>query len=234
VTDLPFYAVAPPADEVRAIAVVLHGGRANSAAPVRARQLAVLRMTPFINSLHRAGRPRGLAVARMRYLVRGWNGTKHAPVGDVTWVIDRLAEGYPDVPVALVGHSMGARAAIYAADHPNVSTVVGLAPWLEAGDPYQPVADCNVLVAHGDRDRITSAANSSAWTRSAAAVAACAGFVSVQGDAHAMLRRARLWHELSTGFVLAAMCGVPPDETVPGEAANVLSKILAGQASSVV
>ncbi len=233
-TDTPFYAVHPPAGAVQAIALVLHGGRANSSGPVRARQLAVVRMTPFVSSLHRAGRGRGLAVARMRYVVRGWNGAKHAPVGDVTWVLDRLAERYPDVPVALVGHSMGGRAAVYAAEHPSVSTVVGLAPWLEAGDPYRHVTGCNVLVAHGDRDRITSAAASAAWAHSAATVAASTAFVSVHGDAHAMLRRARLWHGLSTGFVLATMCGAAPEETVAGEPANVVSKVLAGQASFVV
>jgi len=234
VTAAPYYAVRSPAGEVQAIALVLHGGRATGTGPVRATQLAVVRMAPFIASLRRGGGGRGLAVAHMRYLVRGWNGAQRAPVADVTWVLDRLAERYSDVPVGLVGHSMGGRAAVYAAAHPSVSTVVGLAPWLEGGDPYRPVENCDVLVAHGAKDRITSAAASSAWAAGAADVAASSGFVSVQGDGHAMLHRARLWHELATGFVLAAMCGVAPEDAVPGPAANVVSKVLAGQASFVV
>jgi dienelactone hydrolase len=129
---------------------------------------------------------------------------------------------------------MGGRAAIYAADHPAVRVVVGLAPWIVAGDPYQPVAGCRVLIAHGDGDRITSAASSAAWTARAATVAESAGFVSVRGERHAMLRRARLWHELATGFVLGALCGTPPEDAVPGEAANVVSKVLAGEPSLVV
>src|SRR4051794_32046169 len=139
-TPAPFYAVAEPDGDPKAIALVLHGGRATSTAAVSAHQLAVLRMTPFIASLRRAGVRRGLAVARMRYLVRGWNGPAQAPVADVRFVLDRLAERYPGVPVALVGHSMGGRAAIHAAGHESVSTVVGLAPWIEARDPVEPLA----------------------------------------------------------------------------------------------
>jgi pimeloyl-ACP methyl ester carboxylesterase len=234
VTAPPFYAVTDPAGAAEAIVLVLHGGRAESRAGVRPHQLAVVRMAPFWRSLQRAGRAHGLAVARMRYLVRGWNGPARAPVADVRWVLDRLADSYPDVPVALVGHSMGGRAAIYAAEHPSVRAVVGLAPWIEPDDPTEFVAGVHVLVAHGDSDRITSAAASEKWTRRVASVAASAGFVAIRGDGHAMLRRTRLWHGLATDFVLATLRDVPPERAVAGEAATVVSKILAGQTSFVV
>jgi pimeloyl-ACP methyl ester carboxylesterase len=230
----PFYAVDDPEGDAKAIALVLHGGRSASTSAVRANQLAVLRMAPFTASLRRAGRRHGLAVARMRYVVRGWNGTRQAPVADVRWVLDRLAERYPGVPVALVGHSMGGRAAIHAAGHPSVSTVVGLAPWIEGDDPYRTVDGRDVLVVHGDGDRITSAKASAGWTRRAATVAASAAYVSVRGEGHAMLRRARLWHGVTTGFVLAATRGTPPEATGTGDAAEVVSKVLAGEASIVV
>lgn len=230
----PFLAVDEPDGDPKGIALVLHGGRATSTSAVRAGQLAVVRMAPFSASLRRAGHRHGLAVARMRYVVRGWNGSRQAPVADVRWVLDRLAERYPGVPVALVGHSMGGRAAIHAAGHPSVSTVVGLAPWIEADDPYRSVDGRDVLVLHGDGDRITSAKASAAWTRRAAAVAASAAYVSVRGDGHAMLRRARLWHAVATGFVLAALRGAPPEHVGPREAAEVVSKVLAGEASLVV
>jgi alpha-beta hydrolase superfamily lysophospholipase len=234
VTGRPFFAVTEPAGVPKALALVLHGGRAQSRAGVRPHQLAVVRMTPFAVSLRRAGRRHGLAVARMRYLLRGWNGATQAPVADVRWVLDRLADRYPDVPVALVGHSMGGRAAIYAAEHPSVRVVVALAPWIEADDPTEHVAGAHVLVAHGDRDRITSASASRAWTRRAASTAASAGFVSIRGDGHAMLRRAPLWHGLATAFVLATLRDGPPEPAVGGEPAAVVSKVLAGQTSFVV
>jgi pimeloyl-ACP methyl ester carboxylesterase len=234
VTELPHHAVTEPAGAVEAIALVLHGGREQSRAGVRPHQLAVVRMAPFSWSLERAGRRHGLAVARMRYRLRGWNGAARAPVADVQWVLDRLADRYPGVPVALVGHSMGGRAAVYAAAHESVRAVVGLAPWIVADDPTGNVAGAHVLVAHGDADRITSPDASARWTQRAAAVAASAGFVSVRGDGHAMLRRAPLWHGMATDFVLATLCGVAPERGVPGEPATVVSKVLAGDTSFVV
>ena len=230
----PYYGVRAPKDVPRAIALVLHGGRERSQGRVRAHHLAVVRMTPFGTALTRAGLDRGLAVARMRYLLRGWNGDARAPVADVRYVLDRLAERYPDVPVALIGHSMGGRAAVYAADHPSVRAVVGLAPWIEPNDPFRPVSGCDVLVVHGDADRITNPRASAAWTRQAATVAASAAYVSVRGDGHAMLRRAGLWHELTTRYVLATMLGVAAERSETGPGASLVAKVLAGEPSLVV
>jgi alpha-beta hydrolase superfamily lysophospholipase len=230
-TRHPFSTVSEPDGDAKAVALVLHGGRANSTEPVRGTQLAVLRMAPFAAGLRRAGAARGLAVASARYLVRGWNGAAQAPVADVRWVLDRLADRFPGVPVALVGHSMGGRAAIHAADHPSVAALVALAPWVERGDPYRTVTGRDVLVVHGTGDRITSAKASAAWTEQAATVAASASYVAIRGERHAMLRRPRLWHALASRYVLATLLGSAP---VDGVAADVVRKVLAGEPSVVV
>jgi dienelactone hydrolase len=230
----PFLGVAEPDGPVRAVALVLHGGRAKSTAPVRARQLAVIRMRPFVSSLHTAGRDAGLAVARLRYLARGWNGAAQAPVHDVRWALGRLADRFPHVPIALVGHSMGGRAALYAAGHHAVRAVVGLAPWLEPGDPDGQLTDRDVLLAHGDRDRTTSAKRSAAYAAAAAPHTALMTHVGVHGEGHAMLHRARLWHELTTGYVLAVLCGRSPTETVGEPAANLVTQALAGAGTLTV
>ncbi|MFN2561436.1 MAG: alpha/beta hydrolase [Jatrophihabitans sp.] len=232
-TEEPALEVREPTGAVRGVVLVLHGGRANGTTPVRARQLAVLRMAPFARSLRRTGAEEGLAVARLRYVVRGWNGASRSPVPDVEWALDQLANRFPDVPTALVGHSMGGRAAIYAAAHPSVHAVVGLAPWIEAGDPYAQLAGRHLLVAHGDGDRITNGSASAAWTRRAATVAASASYVSVRGDGHAMLKRASLWHSLTTSYVLEKLCGTVPDDA-GSPAAAVMSQVLAGQTPLVV
>jgi dienelactone hydrolase len=223
-----------PGGAVRAVALVLHGGREASTSPVRPSQLAVLRMVPFAASLRRNGRAHGLAVARLRYVVRGWNGELRSPVADVRWALAQLTTRYPDVPVALVGHSMGGRAAVYAAGHPAVTTVAGLAPWIVADDPVDEVAGRHLLVMHGDEDRITDPRSSAAWVQRASAVTASAGYLTVRGERHAMLRRAPLWHALTTGYVLSVLCGVPPAEIVDRQLADVLAGVLAGQPSSVV
>lgn len=221
----------PRTGPVRAIALVLHGGRVRDSTPVRARQLAVLRMAPFASSLQQAGGGHGLAVGRLRYLVRGWNGAAQSPVADVNWALDELADRFPGVPLALVGHSMGGRAALYCAGHRGVRAVVGLAPWIEPGDPVEQLAGRRVLIAHGDRDRITSPANSAAYARSAASVAASVSYVEVHGERHAMLRRAGVWHALAGGFVAGALLDVRPEGAEPTAVADVVREALAGHPS---
>ena len=57
---------------------------------------------------------------------RGWqSGT--TPVDDVRWALGRVRERWgSDVPVALVGHSLGGRAALLAATEPQVRSVVAM------------------------------------------------------------------------------------------------------------
>jgi dienelactone hydrolase len=233
-TGHPTLIVSTPRGEPRGVAVVLHGGRENSLARVRARHLAVVRMQPFATALRRAGAPSGLVVARVRYRVRGWNGAEQSPVGDVAQALGELAARFPDVPVAIVGHSMGGRAAVYAAGAANVRAVVLLAPWLAQGDPVETLRGRRVLIAHGDRDRITSPQASAAYAREAEEVAGSVSFVSVTGESHAMVRRARVWHELSAGFVLSALFGAHPDASAADEVGRVLTRALGGQLALVV
>ncbi|MFN2517899.1 MAG: alpha/beta fold hydrolase [Jatrophihabitantaceae bacterium] len=216
------------------MALVLHGGRSRGTGPVRASQLAVLRMVPFARSLRRAGAADGLAVARLRYQQRGWNGAEQSPVADARWALEQLQRRFPGVAVGLVGHSMGGRAALHVADHPNVRAVVALAPWIEAADPVGQLAERRLLIVHGSLDRMTSPSASAAYAHAAARVAASVTYVTMQGDRHAMLRRATVWYGLTNGFVLGVLCAKQPDGTAGAQTTNVLTKALAGQASLVV
>jgi pimeloyl-ACP methyl ester carboxylesterase len=229
--------VMPARGQTRALALILHGGRARSTAPATDRQLAVLRMLPFATALHRAGGADGLAVARLRYELRGWNGEHRSPVRDAERALAQLSARFPDVPIALVGHSMGGRAAVYAAGHTGVRAVVGLAPWLEAGDPVAQLAGRRVLLAHGTRDRMTSAAATARFAERASRTADAVTFVSVAGGRHAMLARANVWHSLVTGFVTGVLLGEPGglrSGTAGAAGANVIEQALSGQASLVV
>ncbi len=230
----PDLTVHEPDGPVRAVALVLHGGRSRSHARVTAFQLAVLRMRPFATALRRAGKSEGLAVATLRFRVRGWNGAERSPVADATWALDQLAARFPGAPIALVGHSMGGRTAMYAAGHDAVRAVVGLAPWIESGDPVSQLRARRVLIAHGALDRMTDPSASAAYARSAESVAASVTYVSIEADKHAMLHRPRVWTELTTGFVLAVLCGRTPQGTEQDATTNVLAMALAGQAALVV
>jgi pimeloyl-ACP methyl ester carboxylesterase len=54
-----------------------------------------------------AGNGRGLATCLLRYRVAGWNGMAADAFADVRWSLARIRDEHGDVPVVLVGHSMG-------------------------------------------------------------------------------------------------------------------------------
>ncbi|HTQ91713.1 MAG TPA: hypothetical protein VMK84_19680, partial [Streptosporangiaceae bacterium] len=172
----------------------------------------VLRMIPIGAAIRHALRGSGAVVRRPRFRVRGWNGAQVSPVGDLNRELNAIAAEFGPVPVVLVGHSMGARAAVRAAGHPAVSAVAGLAPWLPPGEPVVQLAGRTVLLAHGTSDGITSPAETWAFAKRARKVADVA-IVEVRGADHAMLRRARLWHAIAAEFVRAAV-GLPPADRV--------------------
>jgi pimeloyl-ACP methyl ester carboxylesterase len=214
---------APEGAPVRAVVLVLHGGRERGFDPVRRRQLAFLRMVPFARALRAKGAKHGLAVWLLRYRVRGWNAPDLDPVRDAEWTLAQIGRLHPGVPVVLVGHSMGGRVAFRVAAHPLVVAVCGLAPWLLPGEPVSQLAGRSVLIAHGDRERMTDPAQSYQYSVRAKAITHRVARFVVLGDGHAMLRRAADWTRLVTAFVLGEL-GFEPmtpaianamDETAP-------------------
>ncbi|GAA2132701.1 alpha/beta hydrolase [Arthrobacter humicola] len=196
--------IADAAGETRGVALVLHGGRADSYDPVRGRHLSPARMLPFARALNRQGGPHGLAVWTLRNRYRGWNGEDMSPVQDARWALSRIGQEHPGVPVYLLGHSMGGLTALCVADDPQVEVVVALAPWLNHKTPVQPVADRRVLIVHGTEDRWTSPSNSLDYARRADGVAASVEYVSLTGAGHFMFRRVALWNSLADDFILDA------------------------------
>jgi len=191
-------------DTVTGVVVVAHGGQSASTEPTNAIQPAVLRMIPVAAAVRHALRGSGVVILRPRFGLRGWNGDQASPVHDLNQALDGIAAAYGPVPVVLIGHSMGARAAMRAAGHPAVSAVGGLAPWLPVGEPVEQLARRRVLVAHGTADIITSPAETWAFVERARAVTQVAAIEVRDGD-HPMLRRARLWHAIAAEFARSAL-----------------------------
>jgi dienelactone hydrolase len=177
------------------IVVVAHGGREVSTAPVTAVDPPVLRMIPVAWAIQRAVGKSGIAVVRQRFQVRGWNGDQASPAADLNRLLDDIY-----VPVVLVGHSMGGRAAFRAAGHPAVRAVAGLAPWLPPGEPVDQLNGRRVLLVHGSADKIVDPGDTWAYAERARAVASVT-VLEIGGGDHAMLRRAQLWHAIAAEFV---------------------------------
>ncbi|NIH80044.1 dienelactone hydrolase [Amycolatopsis viridis] len=194
---------------VRAVVLVLHGGAENGLAVVRPWGLAYLRMVPLARSTAGAGAPHGVEVRLLRNRVRGWNEPEMHPVSDARWALDRIRAERPEVPVYLVGHSMGGRVALRVADDPAVRAVLALAPWTPAGEPVEPVTGRTVLIAHGTRDHITDPAESFTYAQRAQAVAERVVRIEVMSEGHAMLFRPGVWTRLVRDFARDA-AGVAP------------------------
>lgn len=205
VAPTPYVLVRPPTDAVRAVALVLPGGKADSFAPTDSGQPTALRMRPFSAALHRYGGPSGVEVRSLRYRVRGWNGPQMSPVEDARRALDDIRATHGDVPIALVGHSMGGRVAMRIAGDDHVVSVVGLAPWLPDDEPVDQLASRRVLIAHGSLDVVTSPAASRRFAIRASAAGANVTYRLVYGETHAMLFRWRLWHRLATTFTLRSL-----------------------------
>ncbi|WP_270888841.1 alpha/beta hydrolase family protein [Pedococcus sp. 5OH_020] len=189
-----------PVERPRAVVLVLHGGKARSQQPVSRWQPAVWRMRPFELAVAEAGR-REVAVAALRYAVRGWNGSAASPLADARLALDQLSSRHPGVPIGLLGHSMGGRVALHLGDDARVRAIAALAPWVESGDRPVSHDGLHLLVMHGTRDRMTSPRSSQRYAAALAARGVDVTFKPVDGEGHAMLREAGRWHEESARFL---------------------------------
>jgi len=204
--------VGSPPPHPTGLVLVLHGGQARSHGRAHALRPAYLRMLPFARVLASAGRPHGIAVGLLRYRYRGWNGADRDALADLEWAMEQHHRRHPAVPVVLVGHSMGGRAALLAPAGPpgsRVRAVCALAPWLVDTDPVEQLAGRTVLIAHGDRDRLTDPAESYDYAVRAREVTDRTCRFEVRGDGHALLRRHRDWSSVVRRFVLGEL-GVEP------------------------
>jgi len=225
----PDVTVRPAEGKTTGVVLVLPGGKAASRSPARRHHLSALRMVPFARELHRAVGRQGMAVWTLRYRYRGWNGTEASPVLDARWALEEIRRRHGEVPVVLVGHSMGGRTALRVADDPAVHAVVALAPWLPPDEPVAPVGDRRVLIMHGTADRWTDPHGSLTFARRARAISADLRRIEVHGVGHTMLRRAALWHGLTTYFVqesVAVKSTLASGANVPLHAARAEVRLL--------
>jgi pimeloyl-ACP methyl ester carboxylesterase len=184
----------------RAVALVLHGGRPRSRQAVDGRSASWRRALWLQRSIARQAHEAGVGVWLVRYRERGWNDGDRP--GDARWALGRVRAAHGDVPVVLLGHSMGARVAVHVADDPSVVGVVGLAPWWSAEDPVETLAGRVLHAAHGRRDRITSFDETARYVERARAVADGADLRDMGPLGHYMLTASARWHEVAIESVL--------------------------------
>jgi dienelactone hydrolase len=155
----------------------------------------------------------GVTTCLLRYRVAGWNGMAADAYADVRWSLDRIrAEHGRDVPIVLVGHSMGGRAVLRAGGEDGVSAVCALAPWTPPGEPVAHLRGRTVAILHGRGDRWVPAALSADFAVRAREAGAHVARFTVAGG-HSMIRRTLLWHSFVRDVVLggAGLAPMRPD-----------------------
>ena len=199
----------PARTATRGVALFCHGGTVANLEPPRERALSLVRMRAIEQYVHDTCADRGIGTYVVRYRVAGWNGAAADAYADVRWSLDRIREEQgPDVPVVLVGHSMGGRAALRAGGDPQVGAVCALAPWTPPGEPVAHLRGRIVAILHGRGDRWVPAALSADFAVRAQRAGARVARFTIAGG-HSMLRRAPLWHAFARDVVLAGT-GIEP------------------------
>jgi alpha-beta hydrolase superfamily lysophospholipase len=191
----------------QAAVLVLHGGAERPGDPmVSPAQLSVLRMVPIARRIARAAR-HDLAVFRVLNSARGWD-SRHTPVDDAVWAMGQVRARLGELPVGLVGHSLGGRAALLAGGQAPVRAVVALNPWVYPTDAPD-LRDRRVLVVHGSDDRVALPERARTVVATLEGRGVDVEYVEVPGGRHAMLRHGRTFGRLATGFVVPALVGQP-------------------------
>ncbi|MFE7597070.1 alpha/beta hydrolase [Streptomyces sp. NPDC057494] len=198
---------------VGGVVLLLPDGEPVSARRASARAHAA--MLPLGRGLVRAGRSDGLAAHVVRYRARGWNGADADLVTDASWAVAEAVRRYGDVPVCLLGHGMGARAALRAAGHPAVAAVLALAPWLPEDDvaaepePVRQLVGRRVLLVHGTNDARTDPELSFRFAERAKKANRDTCRFEVHSDGHALRQYAAEVRALAGNFVLGALFSRP-------------------------
>lgn len=190
---------------VRGVVLLLHGGTEHSEEVVDGRSASWRRMGAIQRAITPAAHEQRIGTWLLRYRVRGWNENGVSAIEDARWALEQIGRAHGDVPVVLLGHSMGGRTAIHVADDPVVRGVVGLAPWWPPSSPISALTDRHLRAAHGRTDKITSARQTRALVERAERVAASAEFTDMGRVGHYMLRRIPAWNAFARDASLALL-----------------------------
>lgn len=192
----------PDAGEPIGAILALHGGRPKGRRRVGRTDLPYLRMRRLVRRVHEVVAPHGVEMWLLRYGQQGWNGRDASPVADARRALAEIDEAAPGRPVVLLGHSMGGRTALRVAGEQHVVGVVALAPWLPDGERLGDLVDRRLVIAHGVDDRTTDPRASRRYASAAHGIAAHVRHVDVEGDRHALLKRAAEWNRLAADAAL--------------------------------
>ena len=184
----------------RAAIVMFHGGKPKSTNPVDGRSLSWRRSLVMQRAIAFRAHQLGVSVWLTKFGQAGWNAKAPSgptPIPDARWTLDQLRADLGEIPVVLLGHSMGARTAVAVADDSLVAGVVALAPWFPPDEPVMALAGKHLVAAQGRRDRITSYVHTEAFLARVDRIAASTRLVDMGGLGHYLVRGASRWNDVA-------------------------------------
>ncbi|QIX28616.1 lysophospholipase [Nocardioides sp. JQ2195] len=183
---------------------MLHGGKQHSSMSVDWRSTSWHRSHAMQKAITPRAHEHRISTTLLRYRHRGWNDVDSpSPIPDARWALDEIRDRHGDVPVVLLGHSMGARTAVHVADDPSVVGVVALAPWFEKHDSPHRLTGKHLAAAHGSHDRITSPRATAHFVRRATGVAASTELRDMGPVGHYMFKDIPAWNDFAITRALA-------------------------------
>ncbi|MEU9255332.1 alpha/beta hydrolase [Streptomyces sp. NPDC048270] len=181
---------------VSGVVLLLPGASRLSPGPLR----------PLGRALARAGGTEGLVA---HTVIHGGGTSREEQAG---WAADEAVRRYGDVPVCLAGYGAGGLAALRAAGHDAVNSVVSLSPCLAPGalpgspEPVKQLAGRQVLIVHGTNDaRSDPEASFQLAARAKKANRSTCRF-EVHSDGHGLREHQPEVVALAVDFVLGAVC----------------------------
>ncbi|MFC9298393.1 alpha/beta hydrolase [Streptomyces sp. NPDC057011] len=181
---------------VNGVVLLLPGASRFSPGPVR----------PLARALARAGGAEGLVA---HTLVHGGGASREDEAG---WAADEAVRRYGDVPVCLAGYDAGAVAALRAAGHEAVNSVLALAPCLgetatatDSPEPVKQLSGRQVLIVHGTNDARSDPEGSFRLAARAKKANRSTCRFEVHSDGHALREHQAEVVALSVDFVLGAV-----------------------------
>ncbi|NGO68285.1 alpha/beta hydrolase [Streptomyces boncukensis] len=193
----------------QAVVLVLPGGGAAHSAR-RTSAVAAASALTLARRVTRSAHRDGVVSHVLHYRYRGWNDEAAHPAQDAEWAVEEAVRRYGDVAVSLVGTDVGARAALRAAGHPAVASVLALALWLPEGahttEPVRQLVGRQVLMVHGTDDAHSDPEYSFRYAERVKKVNSSVCRFEVHTDGHGLRRHSAEVAALARDFVLGTLC----------------------------
>ncbi|MEU4730364.1 alpha/beta hydrolase [Streptomyces sp. NPDC023588] len=180
---------------VSGVVLLLPGASRWSPGPVR----------PLARALVRAGGTDGLVT---HHVIHGGGSPREEEAG---WAADEAVRRYGDVPVCLAGFGAGGLAALRAAGHTAVNSVLALAPCLEergtadSPEPVKQLSGRQVLIVHGTNDARSDPESSFRLAARAKKANRSTCRFEVHSDGHGLREHQAEVVALSVDFVMGAV-----------------------------